>query len=333
MKPIISTVRHAEVRKAKAANGLLAALLAFAVFAFAPASADTAPAGGAATAEVAVPVPALIRELPAADYDRKAEISVKLAESGDPHALAIIAALADGKLFSRTDGTVVLQPNENRQAYVDPLTDAPVVGVAEGDLTKINVNNRLRRDLRSLSSRLSLTSTDAAVRRAAAADAFSSHDEESLPVIETALAKEPEADIRKVLAEARASILLQSDSSSEGDKLTAIETLRARGDQDALSVLIGAAGSDDKAVAEAAGKAVARVQSDLAYWNQLQNVYYGLSLGSVLLLAAIGLAITFGVMGVINMAHGEMIMLGAYTTFVVQQMVAAHAPGIMGWAL
>ena len=52
----------------------------------------------------------------------------------------------------------------------------------------------------------------------------------------------------------------------------------------------------------------------------MQNAWYGLSLGSVLLLAAIGLAITFGVMGVINMAHGEMVMLGAYTTFVVQEM-------------
>ena len=56
----------------------------------------------------------------------------------------------------------------------------------------------------------------------------------------------------------------------------------------------------------------------------MQNAWYGLSLGSVLLLAAIGLAITFGVMGVINMAHGEMVMLGAYTTFVVQEMIRAH---------
>ena len=70
-----------------------------------------------------------------------------------------------------------------------------------------------------------------------------------------------------------------------------------------------------------------------ALWEVGQNVWYGLSLGSVLLLAAIGLAITFGVMGVINMAHGELVMLGAYTTFVVQEALRAHAPWAMGWSL
>src|SRR5690606_12132354 len=64
-----------------------------------------------------------------------------------------------------------------------------------------------------------------------------------------------------------------------------------------------------------------------------QNVWYGVSLGSVLLLAAIGLAITFGVMGVINMAHGEMVMIGAYTTFVVQNVIRASFPGLFDWSL
>ena len=68
-------------------------------------------------------------------------------------------------------------------------------------------------------------------------------------------------------------------------------------------------------------------------WGQLQNVWFGLSLGSVLLLAAVGLAITFGVMGVINMAHGELIMLGAYTTFVTQELIRTHAPGLFDWSL
>ena len=65
----------------------------------------------------------------------------------------------------------------------------------------------------------------------------------------------------------------------------------------------------------------------------MQNAWYGLSLGSVLLLAAIGLAITFGVMGVINMAHGEMVMLGAYTTFVVQEIIRTSYPGLFDYSL
>ena len=83
------------------------------------------------------------------------------------------------------------------------------------------------------------------------------------------------------------------------------------------------------AVAAASGK----IQSNLAIWNTVQNAWYGLSLGSVLLLAAIGLAITFGVMGVINMAHGEMVMLGAYTTYVVQDLIRAHNPALFDYSL
>ena len=99
---------------------------------------------------------------------------------------------------------------------------------------------------------------------------------------------------------------------------------RARGDQDGVGLLSGLPADTPPAVARAAAAAVAAIEHELALWSMLQNVWYGLSLGSVLLLAAIGLAITFGVMGVINMAHGEMVMLGAYTTFVVQELIRAH---------
>jgi urea transport system permease protein len=86
-------------------------------------------------------------------------------------------------------------------------------------------------------------------------------------------------------------------------------------------------------VRKAAADAIAAIQARLQLWDALQNAWYGLSLGSVLLLAAIGLAITFGVMGVINMAHGEMVMLGAYTTFVVQELIRAHNPALFGYSL
>jgi urea transport system permease protein len=86
-------------------------------------------------------------------------------------------------------------------------------------------------------------------------------------------------------------------------------------------------------VKKAAADAIASIQSSLAIWTAVQNTWYGLSLGSVLLLAAIGLAITFGVMGVINMAHGEMVMLGAYTTYVVQEVIRAHNPALFNYSL
>ena len=133
------------------------------------------------------------------------------------------------------------------------------------------------------------------------------------------------------MREARAAAVLNSDASDE-EKIAAIEVLKQRGGRDALSLLTPLL-TVEGPVGEAAQAAVTTIEGNLALWDALQNVWYGLSLGSVLLLAAIGLAITFGVMGVINMAHGEMVMLGAYTTFVVQEIIRAHAPDLFDASL
>ena len=111
--------------------------------------------------------------------------------------------------------------------------------------------------------------------------------------------------------------------------------IRERGDQDALGVLGGPAGDTPPSTVEARRRQTpsASIRVQLAMWTGVQNAWYGLSLGSVLLLAAIGLAITFGVMGVINMAHGEMVMLGAYMTFVVQEIIRTDNPGLFDYSL
>jgi len=109
--------------------------------------------------------------------------------------------------------------------------------------------------------------------------------------------------------------------------------IRERGDQDALALIDGLPPGQPDDVHKAALAASGKIQSNLAIWNAVQNAWYGLSLGSVLLLAAIGLAITFGVMGVINMAHGEMVMIGAYTTFVVQEFIRTKNPALFDYSL
>ncbi len=129
------------------------------------------------------------------------------------------------------------------------------------------------------------------------------------------------------MAQARAAALLFSSQVSEKDRLAAVAPLRARGDLESRSLLDGLS-NQTPAVTAAAQAAVAAIDRVLQLWSILQSVYYGVSLGSVLLLAAAGLAITFGVMGVINMAHGEMVMLGAYTTYVVQQAMHQIAPSL-----
>ncbi len=115
--------------------------------------------------------------------------------------------------------------------------------------------------------------------------------------------------------------------------LAAVRTLGLRTNQRALAILRSLPPSAPPEVKAAATAASADIESRLKLWSIAQNLWYGLSLGSVLLLAAIGLAITFGVMGVINMAHGEMVMLGAYTTFVIQELFRAAAPELFDWSI
>jgi urea transport system permease protein len=288
--------------------------------------------GAARAADNTTPA-ALVGQLADADYSQKSEIAAKLAASGFPRASAILQAMVDGTLNATPKGEVLIDPTDSSQPYTDALTGAPVRGVDADSLNHIGANNSLRRDLRGLLASISLLSPDDTVRRQAAAAAFSAHDESLLKSIETALGHEKVGDIRDTLAQTRAVILLQSDDASDKDRLGAIQVLQDRGDQDAINALLAVSSAASPQVKAAAAKAAGAVQTSLSYWAALQNVYYGISLGSVLLLAAIGLAITFGVMGVINMAHGEMIMLGAYTTYVVQQVIASAAPGLMELSL
>jgi urea transport system permease protein len=273
----------------------------------------------------------LIRELGEADFTRKSEIAIELSKADAPAAVRLMDAMIVGTLYATADGKAVIDLGDGK-GYVDALSGAAVTPDTSA-LNQIVANNRLRRELRGLSASLSLMSPDPAMRESAAEAAFSTHDAESLESVEKALAAEKDAGIRTILAQARANILLQSGAADEQQKLDSIALLVARGDQDSINALMVVANDESPRVRDASAKGVETIQSSLSYWAFTQNLIYGLSLGSVLLLAAIGLSITFGVMGVINMAHGEMIMLGAYTTYVVQQVITAYAPALMPFAL
>src|SRR5439155_11523151 len=160
-----------------------------------------------------------------------------------------------------------------------------------------------------------------------------SKDANALPALEQAIAGESDPRVKQAMSEAKAAVVLYLDSAPDADKIDAIAVIRQRGDQDALALLGGLPANASPAVKKAAADATASIENSLALWTALQNAWYGLSLGSVLLLAAIGLAITFGVMGVINMAHGEMVMLGAYVTFVVQEAIRTEYPFLFDHSL
>ncbi len=264
----------------------------------------------------------------AGSFDQVRQGIETLAASGSPRAAAVLGALQQGQLAVGDGGQLLIRaPGGGVQ---DAETGAPVPDAGHG--RPVRVNNAIRRALDAALGGLRLQAPDAATRLAAAEAVYRARDAQALPALDAALAKEHDPAVRRTMEAARASALLASPGSTEADRLAAVKTLGARGTEEARS-LLASLGDQPPAVAQAAAVAVASIDRSLRLWGALQDVLYGVSLGSVLLLAAAGLAITFGVMGVINMAHGEMVMLGAYTAFVVQGAVRDYVPALDGASL
>ncbi|MDO9415022.1 urea ABC transporter permease subunit UrtB [Pararhizobium sp.] len=273
----------------------------------------------------------LVDALGTGGFPQKVEAVGALAASGDPKVADILQNLSDGKLYAPKAGGAVFLAGETDGSFVDVLTGAPVAEAPFG-LAKIRLNNGLRGAISAALSQLTLLSPDRSARLKAAKDLLSNINPDNLELINSALAAEKDPVIKSTMEGARAVILLQTDASTE-DKKAAIATIAERGNRDALTTLNAALSSAPEELRPEIERQIASIERSLSIWDVAQNIWYGLSLGSVLLLAAIGLAITFGVMGIINMAHGEMVMLGAYTTYVVQQTVASVAPGLIDYSL
>jgi urea transport system permease protein len=284
-----------------------------------------ASAGRAATLDEA------LQHFTADDYDETDTGISDVAGSGSPRAQTVLEALQDGRLLFSADKKVFVKDKTDR--ILDAATGQPISGAAPADLEMVRINNRLRRALDAALGGLTLLAAEPGQRLDAAQAVFKSREASALPALEAAIAKETNARVKKTMLEARAAIVLTSDDASEADKVAAIAIIKSRGDQDAVNLLAGIPADAPQAVQRAARDAVTSIQSGLALWNAVQNAWYGLSLGSVLLLAAIGLAITFGVMGVINMAHGEMVMIGAYVTFMVQEIIRTRNPALFDYSL
>ena len=256
---------------------------------------------------------------------------VELATSGHAEAATVVVAVAEGRLLFHPDTKAVYVKGKNGKLY-DAATTKEVTPEPAG-LDPVRLNNRIRRALEAAVGSLTLLALDPGVRFDAAQAVFKSRDAGALAAVDAALAKESDPRIKRALSEARAAILVFKADAPAAERIAAVGTIAARGDQDSLALLRSLPADAPANVKQAATDALAAVERNLAVWNLGQNVWYGLSLGSVLLLAAIGLAITFGVMGVINMAHGEMVMLGAYVTFVVQEWIRTNNPALFDWSL
>ncbi|MGA0598027.1 urea ABC transporter permease subunit UrtB [Enterovirga sp. CN4-39] len=268
----------------------------------------------------------------AADSYSDTEAGIEgVAASGNPLAVEVVSALQAGRLLVRaSDKAVFLRDPSGalKDARTGQSSD-----VNAADLKAVRVNNRVRRAIDAAMGQLTLRAPDPRRRIDAAAAVFKSRDVGALSAIDGAIAAEQDPDVLRAFREARASITLAKPDASMADQVGAVEVLRAKGDREALALLRQIPANAPEDVKGLANSAASSIENRLALLQRAQDVAYGISLGSVLLLAAIGLAITFGVMGVINMAHGEMVMLGAYTTFVVQEVIRTRFPELFGASL
>ncbi|KAA2244235.1 urea ABC transporter permease subunit UrtB [Salinarimonas soli] len=252
-----------------------------------------------------------------------------LAASGHPTAQPVLEALNEGRLFVRTGDRAIVWRDASGPLRLAVSGEA----VADAPTRPVRVSNAIRRSLELALGNLSLLAPDPARRLEAARALFRTRQAASLPLLRTALERERDLRVKRAFLEAQAAIVVTATDAPELDRIAAATVLADRGDREAQGVLRAAAVGAPERLAAEIDTSVRAIETRLSLLAMAQNLVYGLSLGSVLLLAAVGLAITFGVMGVINMAHGEMVMIGAYTTFVVQEAIRLHAPHLFDASL
>jgi urea transport system permease protein len=276
----------------------------------------------------AAPDPALVRQLAADDNTDKIEAIQQLAAAAEPGTAKLLQAMADSSLYVLDDALFVFDGEETLDAFSGEVVELP-----DGADT-ITVNNRLRGELANALAALKLFDADRSVRLTAARELQSNVGAELAPVLAKAKAAESDPQILELLTTAHAKATLQdADPAVRLAAVAALAEVKTPAVRSLLLPLTDPSNEDDKSVREAAVQALKAIERSLAWGDTLAAVFSGLSLGSILLLAALGLAITYGVMGIINMAHGELLMVGAYTAYVMQSLFRTHFPDMLDWYL
>ncbi|MDA9558937.1 urea ABC transporter permease subunit UrtB [Alphaproteobacteria bacterium] len=264
-----------------------------------------------------------ILELDTKDFKKKISVIEKISEVDTDYSLHALKSILNGKLFIRkSDQKILLVDIINRKYNTFYFFTNEEAGIEKKrKLKKIKINNNIRNKLNNNISILQLSRGTDVEKIKAIFEIIKEGNQQTLQIINYRIKKEKKKDILKSLEIAKNSIIARYGANSE--RIDAIKNLSGKTNIDLVNILKNI--SEDKSLQKnivfEANKALNISLKNIKYNNIMKTIFFGLSLGSVLLLAAIGLAITFGVVGVINMAHGELIMLGAYCTYVVQQII------------
>ncbi len=271
----------------------------------------------------------ILEAFPAASASERRALLEDLAATGDARVETLFEVLARGALYvdRRSDTLVEGERKGSRYEISDWMTGEALGEAGRRDVRRVPVDNQLRGELDRLLATAQLSAASDEVRLAAIQRIALNPSTGALEALRERQSIEPEEALRNEIAVTLAVATLAGDDAKAMEE--ALVTLADRRDTTVRAALVNFLARDDvpPQVANEAQSLLDRIEYRLRFMGRVESVFFGLSLGSVLLLAAIGLAITFGVMGVINMAHGELIMLGAYTTWVLQQLMPTM-PGV-----
>jgi len=262
---------------------------------------------------------ASLAQLSDRNNNAKSEAIEKITQSNAPQTIKILQSLLDGKIYYRKSDKTIFYFYKQDDGYhlEDVLSGETSIITKKRGYKKVTINNKLRGKLRQSIASLQLGNADPSVRKSAVEEIFKKITLENVALLKEYLPKENDVNIKSLMQLA----LTISELSSDDDSIALVAIKKLDGNlepivRNTLNQLVEE--SDNPTIKAAAQESLKSIKSQVKFYDHMETLYFGLSLGSVLALAGLGLAITFGVMGVINMAHGELIMIGAYTTYVIQ---------------
>ena len=260
------------------------------------------------------------------ETDNRLEVLNQALQEADAATANYLQALADDAVKVLGNQVFVLRDGK----AFDPVTAAEILLPTEAE--DVISNNRMRGEIDAALAALKLLSPDDKIRLQAAMALAKEPDAAKLPLINKALKVETNEQVKNALMLAQAAMAISVVDPQE--RLQAAQTLGQAKSPEAQLLLNQQLGVETDAKVKAQIIAsLATIKDALAWGERLGVVFTGISLGSILLLVALGLAITYGLMGVINMAHGELMMVGAYATYVVQVMFRQYLPNAFDWYL